>query len=42
MKEQMREEADRSAEAIKSHSELLQRVEEMERMLETERRQVHL
>ncbi|TMS06990.1 Coiled-coil domain-containing protein 150 [Larimichthys crocea] len=39
MKEQMREEADRSAEAIKSHSELLQRVEEMERMLETERRQ---
>ncbi|XP_044057824.1 coiled-coil domain-containing protein 150 isoform X2 [Siniperca chuatsi] len=42
MKEQMRQESTRSVEAMKSHSELLQRVEEMERVMEMERRQALL
>ncbi len=37
----MRQESARSAEAMKSHSELLQQVEGMERAMEMERRQVH-
>ncbi|XP_041796637.1 coiled-coil domain-containing protein 150 [Chelmon rostratus] len=42
MKEQMRQESARSAEAMKSHSELLQQLEEMERVVEMERRQALL
>lgn len=41
MKERMRQESTSSAEAVKSHSELLQQVKEMERVVEMERRQVH-
>lgn len=37
----MRQESARSTEAMKSHSELLQQLEEMERVVEMERRQVH-
>lgn len=40
VKEKMRQEFTSSAEAMKSHSELLQEVKEMERVVETERRQV--
>ncbi|KAI3354493.1 hypothetical protein L3Q82_019006 [Scortum barcoo] len=42
MKEQMRQESTRSAEAMKSHSQLLQQVEGMERVVEMERRQALL
>ncbi|XP_008300547.1 coiled-coil domain-containing protein 150-like [Stegastes partitus] len=42
MTEQMRQESTRSDEAIRSHSELLQRVQEMERVVEMERRQALL
>ncbi|XP_035536641.1 coiled-coil domain-containing protein 150 isoform X2 [Morone saxatilis] len=42
MKEQMRQESARSAEATRSHSELHHRVEEMERVVEMERRQALL
>ncbi|XP_071761246.2 coiled-coil domain-containing protein 150 [Centroberyx gerrardi] len=42
MKEQMSQESARSFEAMKSHSELLQRVEEMETVVEMERRQAQL
>ncbi|XP_074496333.1 coiled-coil domain-containing protein 150-like isoform X2 [Sebastes fasciatus] len=42
MKEQMRQESGRSVEAMKSHCELLQRVEEMETVVDTERRQALL
>lgn len=41
MKEQMRQESSRFVEVMKSHSKLLERVEEMERVVEMERRQVH-
>ncbi|KAM4628410.1 coiled-coil domain-containing protein 150 [Polymixia lowei] len=42
MKEQMSQESAHSFEAMKSHSKLLQRVEEMERVVEMERRQAQL
>ncbi|XP_037630185.1 coiled-coil domain-containing protein 150 isoform X2 [Sebastes umbrosus] len=42
MKEQMRQESGLSVEAMKSHCELLQRVEEMETVVDTERRQALL
>ncbi|CAK6965443.1 coiled-coil domain-containing protein 150 isoform X1 [Scomber scombrus] len=42
MKEQMRQESACSREAMKSHCELLQRVKEMERVMEMERRQALL